>query len=316
MIDLEPSEVYLDDLCGTTPPDADHAGLIAGVARLLPDLSFHRALTRTGWHRIGGVVDEDGERIAFNLRQWAETESDHDMFALYERFADAGYLTTRFDGRTHYFVAPMGDRAPNFVQLEVEEIVEVVDRPLFVDDEVPDDIEELLDPPGAFGARLEPMVLAPPRYIFRAITDVADLVAEHVTAGGSDLRYIRFLEEWDRSSAGDTTRFCDHFILRLLPFQDRFGEQKVEATPLPIDTLAIPKEGIGTLSGRALADYLTDYDKAAGFPMAWYFAMVLLKKTLTAIPAAVFTDVKHNYRYLPERDIAVLEGWMHKPYSF
>ena len=316
MIEAVLNEIHLDKACGEAAPAADHAALLAAVRELLPDLAFRHALTRSGWHRIGGVVTADLGRVATNLRQWAETESDHDMFALYEDYADSGYLTTRFDGRTHYFVAPTGARAPDFFQLEVEELVEVVDRPLFVDDEMPDDIEEFLDPPGAIEARVEPQALAAPRYIYRAITDIDDLVADQVTSEGSDLRYIRFLEEWDRSSAGGRERFCDHFVLRLLPFRDRFGEHKIEATPLPIDPLPAADPAAAAMSGAALANFLQGYDAAAGFPMAWYFAMLIRKKAMADTAQPVWLDYGRNYRYLPERDLPILKGWMRKPYSF
>ncbi|MEZ5840235.1 MAG: hypothetical protein R3D02_07330 [Hyphomicrobiales bacterium] len=106
MIEAVLNEIYLDKACGEAVPAPDHAALLAAVRELLPDLPFRHALTRSGWHRIGGVVTADLDRVATNLRQWAEAASEHDMFSLYEDYADSGYLTTRFDGRTHYFRRP------------------------------------------------------------------------------------------------------------------------------------------------------------------------------------------------------------------
>ena len=306
----------LTQICTTITPSSDHTTLLEAVAQLYPDLSFSHGLTRDGWHRIGGVVTPEQERVTTSLRQWAETSSDHDMFALYETYGASDYATTRLDGKTHYFYASTGKRAPDFIQLEVEELIELVDHPLFIDDQIPDDIEELLAPPDARKARLQPKVLTQPHYLFRELTDVDELVADQVTSEGSDLRYIRFLEEWDRSSAGSKTRFCDHFVLRQLPFKDRFGERKIEATPLPIDDLPLADESFETLSGTSLANFLQDYDKDAGFPMAWYFAMLINKKAMIAIAQAVYLDHQRNYRYLPDRDLSVLEGWIGKPYSF
>jgi hypothetical protein len=250
------------------------------------------------------------------LRAWAETESEHDMVALYEQFALEDLITTRLDGKTHYFVAPTGERAPDFVQIEIEELQEIVDRPLFVDDYVPDEIEDLIDPPGGFEARLEPVSLAKPRYAFREATDVDELVAGHVTSEGSDLRYIRFLEEWDRSSAGAKARFSYHFVLRMLPFRDRFGERKIEATPLIAGELPDLPDDASNLSGAPLANILQAFDRQMGFPMAWYFSMPIKKKEMTKIAEAVYLDHQRNYNYLPERDLKVLEGWIRKPYSF
>jgi len=238
------------------------------------------------------------------------------MFKLFVEHGGKGLLTTRHEGKTHYFTAPTGPKAADFVQIEVEELVEVVDRPLFVDDHIPDDIEELIDPPGAEEARLAPRQLAAPRYAFRGITEVAPLVAKHKASEGSDLRYIRFLEEWDAASAGAAAPFCHHFVLRLLPFRDRFGERKVEATPLACGKLPAVDVAAAKLSGVPLASYLQDFDKRAGFPLAWYFLMLIHKKALIDIAQAVYTDARRNYRYLPDRDLAVLETWIRRPYSF
>ena len=314
--DLEDREIFIDDACGKAKPEPDHGDLLKNIAKVFPGLNFHHTLTRTGWHRIGGLITSDLERVDTNLRRWAETESDHDMFELYDKHGASDLLTTRFDGRTHYFATPVGERAPDFIQLEVEELIEIVDRPLFIEDQIPDDIEELLDPPRTSASNPDGRELSRPKYVFKAITDIADLVADHVTSEGSDLRYIRFLEEWDRSSAGGAARFCDHFALRLLPFRDRFGERKIEATALPVNEFAEPDPEAARQSGTALANFLQTYDKAAGFPMAWYFAMLINKKDMVSIAQAVAIDYQRNYRYLPERDVEILNGWINNSYSF
>nr|WP_321443219.1 hypothetical protein [uncultured Cohaesibacter sp.] len=314
--DMQPRTKSLERICRMVPPGVHHVSLVEAVSTILPDYTFRYRTTRSDWHRIGGVVDANFNRIAMNLRQWAEDECDHDVFALYEKFGAEGYFTTRFDGQTHYFVAPNGDGAAGFVQLEVEELTEVVDHPLFIDDQVPDDIEDLLDPVGAFAARVEARPLGASKYDFRSITDIGDLVSRQVSSEGSDLRYIRFLEEWDKSSAASKGRFCDHFVLKLLSFMDRFGEHKIEATPLPIKSLPVPGPSVLALSGSELSNYLHDYDRKAGFPMAWYFAMLTEKKIWPQIATTVYSDHRDDYRYLPEKDLAVLEHWIRYPYSF
>jgi hypothetical protein len=306
----------LEEICAGVLPADDHVALLAEVNALAGDTPFRHALTRTGWHRSGGVVAATGARIANNLRQWAEDESEGDMFALYEAYADKDLVTTRFDGKTHYLVAPFGERACDFVQLEVEELVETVDHPLFVNDLVPDDIEDLLDPADALEARLTPRYLGEPRYAFHAVTDIAGLIAGHAETNGSDRRYIRLLKEWDATSAGAEHRFCDHFVLRLLPFLDRFGEHKTEATPLPIDAVAeLDAEAIN-LKGAALANFLHAFCAKAGFPMAWYFLMLIRKGPMVGLAQNAYLDCQRDYRYLADKDFAVLEEWMRKPYSF
>ena len=306
----------LSAVCRKVAPDPRHMSLVEMLGTILPDHSFHHAMTRADWHRIGGLVDANHKRIAKGLRHWAENESDFNMFALYEKYGAQGHLTTRLDGQTHYFVAATGKRAAEFIQLEIEELVEVIDHPLFIGDQVPDDIEELLDPPAAFAARLEPVMMAPSHYEFHSLTDVSELVSEQLASEGSDLRYIRFLDEWNKSSAGTKTHFCNHFVLRLLPFRDRFGEYKTEATPLPVTKMAVPGDSAVTLNGTELANFLHGYDKKAGFPMAWYFAMLTQKEIWPHIAMTVYREHQGKYRYLSDRDVAVLERWIRSPYSF
>lgn len=316
MTDLQPRAKRLAQICRTVPPGMHHVFLVEAISTILPDYTFRYRKTRADWHRTGGVVDANHAPVATNLRQWAEQESDHDMFALYEKFGAEDLLTTRLDGQTHYFVAPKGEGAADFVQLEVEELAEVIDHPLFIEDQIPDDIEDLLDPPNAFAARVEPKALGAAYYDFHSITDIADLVSQQLSSEGSDLRYIRFLEEWDKSSAGARARFCDHFVLKLFPFMDRFGEHKIEATPLPIKPFPVAEEEVALLTGSELGNFLHDYDRKVGFPMAWFFAMLIEKKTWTQIATHAYADHAGDYRYLPEKDLAILEHWIRYPYSF
>ncbi|SNY92923.1 hypothetical protein SAMN04515647_3187 [Cohaesibacter sp. ES.047] len=316
MSDLQPRTKNLEEICNRVSPGAHHLSLVEAISSVLPDFPFRYRVTRAGWYRIGGIVDADHQRVATNVRQWAEMESDFDMFSLYEQYGSKGYLTTRFDGKTHYFVAAKGEGAADFVQLQVEELVEVVDHDLFIDDQIPDTIEELLDPPGATKLRHKPVTLSPPKYDFHSITDVSDLVDRQLASEGSDLRYIRFLEEWDKCSAGAKARFCDHFVLRLLPFMDRFGERKLEATPLPVKPLHMPGESVLHLEGPALSNFLHGYDRKAGYPMAWFFAMLIDKKVWPQIAMKVVAEHQDKYSYMPEKDLAVLEHWIRSPYSF
>ncbi|WP_321449689.1 hypothetical protein [uncultured Cohaesibacter sp.] len=314
--EFKPRIAQLKEICSKIKPGTHHVSLVEAISTILPDLSFRYRTTLSGWYRLGGLVDDEGNRIATNLRQWAEAESDHDMFALYEQYGGADYYTTRLDGKCHYFVAPTGKGAADFVQLKVEEMTEVIDRPLFVNDLVPDDLEDLLDPQGAFAARVAPTEIAPPRYVFHSITDISALVSNQLSSEGSDLRYIRFLEEWGKTTASSKQRFSDHFVLKLLPFLDRFGERKTEATPVPVKKLPLPSDNVANMSGTSLSHFLKEYDKNAGFPMAWYFNMLVEQKIWPQIATAVYMDHQRNYRYLADKDLEVLENWIRFPYVF
>ena len=309
--------VLLADACRTADPTNGHQALFDSIARAACGLDFRLTLTRTGWHRPAGIVAGDGRRISDNLRAWAEAESEGDVFTLVEKHGARGYLATRFDGKTHYLTAPCGDRAIDFVQLEVEEIREVVDRPLFDEDRIPDDIEDFLDPVVTPKVDIVRWPLGEARYVLHSITDIADLVRKHAGAtAASDRRYIRFLEEWNHSSAGAQARFCEHWALRLFRFTDRFGEQKVEATPLPARQITAPPIAAQEPHGVDLAHLLHAIDHDAGYPMAWYFHMLIKKKSLTRLPPAICDDHMGDYCYVPERDLAIVSRWIKQPYSF
>ena len=307
----------LVDACRSANPDPGHRALLNNIARATGGLDFRLTLTRAGWHRPVGIVSADGRRITDNLRAWAEHESGGDILALLDKHGASGYLATRFDGKTHYFTAPHGEGAADFIQLEVEEIREVVDRPLFDEDHIPDDIEDFLDPVVTPNVDIVHWPLGETRYIFHSITDIADLVSKHTGAtAASERRYIRFLEEWHHSSARSQARFSDHWALRLFRFTDRFGEQKVEATPLPAREITVPPIAAPEPRGVELAHLIHAIDRDAGFPMAWYFHMLIQKKDLTRLPPAIHDDHLGEFRYVPARDLAIVSRWITQPYSF
>jgi hypothetical protein len=131
------------------PPRPHHSTLHEAVARVLPGQSFRFALTRGGWYRPGGVIRPNGDRVTDDLEAWAEAEleaCDGDMDEFLDRHGQDGLYTTRHSGRTHYFVAPYGPGPADFLQLEVEELREVLDRHLVSPDAIPTDLEELTDP--------------------------------------------------------------------------------------------------------------------------------------------------------------------------
>ena len=115
------------------PPRPHHSALLEIANRIRPGCTFRYALNRGGWYRPGGLIAADGTRIAESLATWAKAElaaCGGDMHELVERHADSGLLVTRHTGRTHYFVAAYGPAPADFLQLEVEELQEVLDRKL------------------------------------------------------------------------------------------------------------------------------------------------------------------------------------------
>jgi len=61
--------VRLAELCAGQDPAQGLEGVAAALAGQLPGLQFRPALSRGGWHRLGGVVDREHRRVARHLRQ-------------------------------------------------------------------------------------------------------------------------------------------------------------------------------------------------------------------------------------------------------
>lgn len=305
----------LKDDAGHIPYAQDHGPLLAKLRDLAPALDFRIAHERGGWHRIGGVVTREGARVAGDLRAYAETAFD-DITPDMDLPEDWDALfATRFEGRTLYLIAALGDHAWDFVQLEIEVVQEVVDRELFPDDFVAADIEEFLDP--AEPVHLAPTPVGPPTYRFHGLAHIREFIEALDRAEASNLRFTRFLEDWEHSRAGKSAAFHEHWALRLFRYTDRFGEQKIEASPLCARGLpALPTNG-AMPAGAALSRLIDAYDREAGYPMAWYFQVLTAQKGAHAIAEQVWRDHESGeFAYLPEQDLNILRAWWREPYCF
>jgi hypothetical protein len=301
----------------TTPPRPHHAALLEAAASLVPECPFRHALSRGGWYRPGGLLAPDGTRLAEDLETWAETEldaCDGDMGLFMERHAEAGLMATRQAGRTHYFVAAIGMEPAEFLQLEVEEVQEVLDRLLINPDSPPADLPELTEP-------LEPAILEAqpvdrPRYRFRRLTDVRQALSRQADPVGGLSPLARFMAEWQDSSAGAQGHFSDHWIVATREHQDRYRNLRLTATPVSRHSRQLkPFHWQPEARGMALAEQLHNFDRAAGYPGAWYFHLVAGALTPRAVAFALAEDLAADFHYLPAGDQKILEGWLTDPYS-
>jgi hypothetical protein len=267
------------------------------------------------------VVDAGGAHVADDLEQWAEAElaaRDDDMSALCDDYTGQGLRATRLSGRTHYFVAASGPHAADFVQLEIEELQEMVCHPLFDGEAVPTGIEELVDPrggDGACGAAARP--LGAPFLALRRLTPVGDFLARMRAQKPEPQPMHRFIEDWEKCSAGAATQFSNHWVVAVREHLDRYRQTILHASPVAALNGAPPKFAAAFgLQGLALHDALARYDKAAGYPMAWYFHMLTTRSAPHALANAVIDDVQAGFNYLPDRDAAVIKNWLYQPYGF
>jgi hypothetical protein len=300
-----------------TPPRPHHSSLLEKAGRALPGQPFRAALSRGGWYRPGGLVRGNGERVAHSLEAWAEAElaeCDGDMDAFFQRHRDESLWATRHSGRTHYFVAPYGPAPADFLQLEIEELNEVLDRRLFSGDDPPADLQELIDP--LHPALLEAHPVAPPHYRFRRLTDMRYVAARLPAPIGQINPLARFLGEWTKSQAHAKGHFCDHWIIALREHQDRYRNPVLSAAPVSLHARKL-KPFHWDLQARGVdaANQLLAFDRAAGYPGAWYFHMVAGGLTPRSIASTLANDLDEGYSYLREQETDLLTSWMRAPYS-
>ena len=296
-------------------PKPGHGELVQVLESVFPDLDWVLVLSRKGWHRVGGVVDRHGNRIADNIEHWIEDEGADDLLDLFVRHEDDGLLATKLCGTTHYLTAKTGENPWDFVQVEVDELREVAYRKLFDSENAPDTLEDLLEPVDP--VLVDPTPLGNARYSLREAWDIADAY-QGMTSGsyGDSLFMLRIFDDWLASSAHGNG-FCRNFVLRIANYKDRFGEMRLQATPVSTVNGGMPPLPGFADRGIDLSHFLTAYDKAAGYPMAWYFnAVAGTDEGLAGVAHAVFEDVTGAYDYLPERDVAVLRHWTAERYTF
>ncbi len=309
------------ELCVRVPASSGPAVLARELTVLAPELAFREVLARGGWYRLGGVVDASGHHIADDLEHWAETElqaRDDDMAALCDDFNDLGLCATRLSGRTHYFVAATGTEASDFVQLEIEELQEQVCHPLFDGERIPAGIEELVDPRGSesnCGGEARP--LGAPFLTLRRLTPMRSFLERMRNQKPEPQSIHRFIEAWEKSSAGAATQFSNHWVIAVREHLDRYKQTILHATPVAAMNGAPPKFAAAFgMQGLALHDALSRYDKSVGYPMAWFFHMLTTRSAPHALANAVIDDVQAGFNYLPDRDAEVVKDWLYQPYGF
>ncbi len=301
-------------LCQDLDPASDSEAVNAEICKLMPALEFSPVASRGNWHRLGGVVDASYRPVHSNIAHWAERESGGDVDQLIVTYADAGYFATRLAGKTHYFTAPCGDRPESFIQLEVEQLQEVLDRPLVERDWFPESIEEFLDPLDY--PRLQPEPIGKPYWQFRRITPVEKLLNEATRESQARYNLRRFFQDWSASSAGDGDPFCRHWVLALREYLDSDGEYRLSAKPFSTFTGSLSKLPPGDrLQGAALANAVHGYDRQVGYPFAWFFNMLSSHSENYTLAEAVLRDQMGAYDYLPAKDLKVLRQWEERPYG-
>lgn len=300
-----------------TPPRPHHSTLLEIANRIRPGCTFRYALNRGGWYRPGGIIAADGTRIAESVGTWARIElaaCGGEMGELVDRHADEGLVVTRHTGRTHYFVAPYGPAPADFLQLEVEELQEVLDRKLIDPDKLPEDMQELVEPIAP--VLLDAQAVAAPHYRFRRLIDMRQTIARASSADSSNAGLSRLLSEWAHSSAASRGHFSDHWIVALREHQDRYRNLVLSASLVSRHARELkPFQWNAELSGPDMHAQLQAFDRAAGYTSAWYAHLVAGTITPPKVAYAVARDMEAGFSYLPETEAVLLKSWVNAPYS-
>ena len=314
MMPLLETNEQLTELCKQIPANDGYAKLEAALQQALGNSDMEWVMTRGGWYRLGGVVDGEYKPIAANLRKWTEDVAGGDLDSIFYEYRDSGYFVTHLAGKSHYFTLPTGDRPDQFIQVEVEQLQEVIERPLIDQDWYPESLEEFFDPLDY--PRLDPEPVTPSYFRFRRIMEMDKLLDAPAESNRSQSNLSRFFNDWQQSSAGDVSPFCRQWVLLLNEYQDAYGETRLKARPMAKLHNALPNLPDGTLmSGAELANAIHGYDRQAGYPFAWFFNMLSRKSSNYTVAEAVLRDQMGAYDYLPARDLKVLRQWEERPYG-
>lgn len=305
----------LNRLCKETLAGSGDEALLARLQQAYPEYPLRIARKGHEWYRLGGIIKPDGTRVAPDINEWAERtfiECGQNFNTLLDHCETERFLVTQHSGVSLYLVAETGPNAEDFVQIEVDRTQEFAHRYLIDDAQLPEDLEELIDPMDP--VNVEPFAIGPPRYTYRRKTDVALFMQELGRHRADRHPAQRFMDDWNRSSAGAEKRFCEPWSLRLFQHIGRHGEQimNVEIVRNPLGDVPRLESAEGR-KGKALATLIGRFDSQAGYPFAWYFHM--LKGLVSPhVGEAVSRDLANDYAYLPVRDVAVVKDWAGSPY--
>lgn len=315
--------------CAIARPRPHHADLLARLEVALPGRKIVHRMSKGGWFRPGGLISATGEVVSPDITSWAEAAweaADEDGVRLQaaclgradeaDLRLDMGLppeygapVVTRQAGVTHFFTHEYGSDPEAFLQLEVEELREVSSHRLG-EGPAPESAEDLVSPRihGADG-----LPLGPPVYRLGRLNDMARVLArlslQHV---GAPPGAVRFMADWSLSQSGQRP-LSEFWMMQISAWQDRFGVERLGLKPVSLKEHVRPPTPEGG-DGASLSLALHEYDRRAGYPLAWFFDMVAGRGVPVAVAEGVGEHWEAGFRYLPERHAKCVLDYLRSPY--
>lgn len=350
----------LETIVAATPVTKKHVALVTAFATRTEFRGARYVMTRdTFGERPARILDAAGGEVASDYSAWIDSElAAHggSVRALWAAHKDRGLLLTEMQPVLHYFVHDRGGDQDNFVQIEVWEEQEFVERELFSSDEwgLPS-ADELRRGSSGFSSvkRFERRLLGSALYRLDSIIDVLrfNLLAEaafgeyrraagdrqmiesnmttgarrvvsvrELTPGYDRLQWPgrRFFNDWSESTAGvDGERLCTRWTLGTSDYTDAGGVRHMSFVPHWAHTSKIAQlKDTRKLDAYGLYGRLNQFDRRVGMRFAWYFYGLHGNLVRSGQIERVLEAAEEGLIVLPEHDYRVLRRWRDDPYGF
>ncbi|OXJ06672.1 hypothetical protein [Burkholderia sp. HI2500] len=346
-------------IVATTPVTPKHADLLTAFATRTEFRGARHVKARDEFSaQPARIIDADGREIAADYRAWidAQLAALGSAHAVWEAHKEAGYRLVEIEPVLHYFVHDRGGDQDNFVQLEIWQEQEFVEREVFPRDTswgLPYEAELRNGWCSTPIERFERRLLGAPRYRLGAVSDVKRFmeVAEAVyrlrrqrdgdrqfietnratgeerivsvrdLAPGYDRqqwRGRRFFDDWAASSAGRAgERVCLRWALKIDDYDDKRGGRQMDFVPAWTHTRKVAElKNTGKLDAYSLFGKLNQFDERIGHRFAWYFYGLHGNLIKEGQMTRVLEAAEAGLIVLPEHDYQVLRRWGDDRYGF
>lgn len=269
-----PSADILETIISDVKPDAKHKKLLDALHTKTALGSLRHAKTYDGLMRDGGVYDSNHALIHKDIREWFNiqlSQNNNNPNVVWEKFKDLGLLNSAMHGSIEYFVCPVGEKADEFIQLEVYCWREKITHDLF--NKSPwspvSEPSDLQDNSGTGrGYKLEQEIDTDNIYYeFKKIFIASELIARYnhiraigfkshsnmtvnsknpITGKWEPIAYqdafpeavkslsnpSRLIQDWNECSAGMSNKvFCEHWVLNNNLWVDSKGNENMAIIP-------------------------------------------------------------------------------------